>query len=72
MFLDEKCPLPGCSEPDSLPHILRCRVLQDRVRDPSTVSYGDVFSPDLTVQQEAVQRFSLILEARASFETSGQ
>ena len=72
MFLDKKCPLPGCSEPDSLPHTLRCRVLQDKVREPSTVSYGDVFSPDLTVQQEAAKRFSLILEARASFENSGQ
>ena len=72
MFLDKKCPLPGCSEPDSLPHTLRCRVLLDKVREPSTVSYGDVFSPDLTVQQEAAKRFSLILEARASFENSGQ
>ena len=72
MYLDKKCPLPGCSDPDSLPHTLSCRVLQDKVVEPSTVSYSDVFSPDLTVQQEAVKRFSLILEARASFENSGQ
>ena len=68
LFLDNKCPLPGCSEPDSQPHTLRCRVLQDTVRKPSTVTYGDVFSPNLL---EAVKRFSLILEARDSFLTSG-
>ena len=52
---------------DSLPHTLSCRVLQDKVMKPSTVTNGDMFSPDLTVQQEAVLRFSLILLARDSF-----
>ena len=27
MFPDKQCPLPGCSEPDSLPHTLACQVL---------------------------------------------
>ena len=66
MFLDKKCPIPGCSAPDSLSHTLSCRVLQDNVGEPSTVTYGD-----LNVQREAVLRFSQILEARDSFLTSG-
>ena len=72
MFLDKKCPLPGCSALDSLPHTLACRVLQGSVTEPSIVQYGDIFSPDLTVQREAVARFSRILEARDTILTIGQ
>ena len=72
MFPSKECPLPDCSEPNSLPHTLTCRVLQGSVTEPSTVQYGDVFSPDLTVQREAVARFSRILEARDTILTIGQ
>ena len=41
------------------------------MKEPSTVQYGDVFSPDLTVQREAAARFSLLLEARNRIKTSG-
>ena len=71
LFPSKECPLPGCSALDSLPHTLACRVLQGSVTEPSSVKYGDVFSPDLTVQREAVARFSLILEARDTILTSG-
>ena len=64
LYLDKGCPLPGCPEADSLPHTLTCRVLQEAVQEPSLVQYGDVFSLDTNVQQLAVDRFALLLEAR--------
>ena len=64
LYLDKGCPLPGCSEADSLPHTLTCRVLQEAVQEPSLVQYGDVFSLDTNIQQLAVDRFALLLEAR--------
>ena len=70
LFPSKECPLPGCSALDSLPHTLACKVLLGSVTEPSSVQYGDVFSPDLMVQREAVARFSLILEARDTILTS--
>ena len=64
LYLDKQCPLPGCPDADSLPHLLTCRVLQVAVQDPSLVQYGDVFSMDTNMQQLAVERFTLLIEAR--------
>ena len=64
MFLSNECPLPGCSQPDSLPHTLACQVLLAAVPEPSAVQYGDVFSDNVTVQEVAVTRFAVLLEAR--------
>ena len=49
MFTNKECPLAGCSEPDSLPHTLACRVLLAAVVEPSVLEYGDVFSSSLAV-----------------------
>ena len=64
MYPDKQCPLPGCSEPDSLPHTLSYTGLQEAMEAPSLVQYKDVFSQDTEVQQETVERFALLLEAR--------
>ena len=64
MFLSKECPLAGCSQPDSLPHTLACQVLLAAVPEPSAVQYGDVFSDSVTVQEVAVTRFAVLLEAR--------
>ena len=53
-----------CSQPDSLPHTLSCRELQEAMEAPSLVHYKEVFSQDTEVQQETVERIALLLEAR--------
>ena len=64
MCLDKTCPLKNCPELDSLPHLLACRELLGAVPRIPTIQYGDVFSPDLELQQEATVLFSQLLEAR--------
>ena len=67
MYLDKTCPLPGCQETDSLPHVLTCMVLQAamRTQDPAgQLQYGDVFSDCQETQAAAVARFSQLLETR--------
>ena len=64
MFPCKDCPLAGCSQPDSLPHTLACQVLLAAVPEPSVVQYGDVFSNKVAIQEAAVTRFALLLEAR--------
>ena len=64
LFPSKECPLAGCSQPDSLPHTLACQVLLAAVDEPSLVSYGDVFSSSVAVQEVAVLRFAQVLEAR--------
>ena len=51
LYLVKQCPLPGCPDADSLPHLLTCRVFQVAVADPSLVQYGDVFNMDANIQQ---------------------
>ena len=63
-FPDKQCPLPGCSEPDSLPHTLACQVLVGTDRDLSLVQYGDVFS-NTAAAAAAVARFKELLLTRA-------
>ena len=64
MFSSKQCPLQGCREADSLPHTLACQVLIAAVPESSVVQYGDVFCDIVAVQQKAVTRFALLLEAR--------
>ena len=64
MYSSKQCPLQGCSAPDSLPHTLICQVLIAAVPEPSLVQYGDVFSDIVALQETAVTRFALLLEAR--------
>ena len=65
-FADQTCPLPGCRESDSLPHILQCAVLRTEAGVASTEQhkYSDVFSPDIAVQKGITLAFSRLLETR--------
>ena len=62
LFPNKQCPLPGCSEPDSLPHILACQVLVGADTEPSLVQCGDLFSNSVAVQREAALRFEMLLQ----------
>ena len=64
MYSSKQCPLKGCSAPDSLQHTLVCQVLIAAVPEPSLVQYGDMFSDIVALQETAVTRFALLLEAR--------
>ena len=64
MFPCKDCPLPGCSQPDSLSHTLACQVLLAAVPEPSAVQYGDVFSDSQEIQNSAILRFSQLVKAR--------
>ena len=55
---------PGRLQSARFPHTLACQVLLAAVDEPSLVSYGDVFSSSVAVQEEAVSRFAQLLEAR--------
>ena len=65
MYVDKKCPLPGCQELDSIPHLLTCSVLLRAVPAGTTsVQYGDVFSSCQEKQNTAVLMFSQLVETR--------
>ena len=67
MYVDKDCPLPGCQEPDSIPHLLTCQALQVAVPAGETVvQYGDVFATCLATQTRATSRFSELVKARTS------
>ena len=63
MYPDKTCPLQGCSAPDSLEHILVCRVI-DPAEKTSTVQYRDVFSSEVQLQWEATLLYSRLLKER--------
>ena len=63
MFPDKTCPLEGCSAPDSLEHILVCRVLEP-AEQTSTVEFRDVFSSEVQLQWEATLHYSRLLKER--------
>ena len=64
MFPNKQCPLPDCSEPDTLSHTLACKVLVGSDTEPSLVRYGDVFSSSVPLQRTAVDRFEELLKTR--------
>ena len=63
MFEDTKCPLPGCGESDNLQHILKCKVLLQRL-PPTEVTYTDVFRTDNVRLNKAIQAYSQHLKMR--------
>ena len=66
MYPSKQCPLPGCQDVDSIPHLLTCPVLQAAVPGEETpVQYGDVFSDSQETQNSAILRFSQLVKARS-------
>ena len=65
MFPIKVCPLPGCEEQDSLPHLQDCLVLRDLVPwEEGEASYEMVFSENLEEQKEASDLYGRLIEAR--------
>ena len=64
MYPDRNCPLPGCTEPDSLPHILVCSALSPVQGENCTVQYSDVFSNSEQLQWAATSLYSQLLAER--------
>ena len=63
MFPTRECPLPGCREEDTLPHLLSCSSLQVEEEQHRT-NYSDIYSGSLEQQLAVTRRFALLLEAR--------
>ena len=65
MYPSKECPLPGCQDVDTIPHLLTCPVLQAAVLGEETpVHYEDVFSNSQETQNSAILRFSQLVKAR--------
>jgi hypothetical protein len=64
MYPDRNCPLPGCTEPDSLPHILVCSALSPVQGENCTVQYSDVFSNSEQLQWAATSLYIQLLAER--------
>jgi hypothetical protein len=69
MFPSKKCPLQDCSDEDTLPNILKCRVLKAKcdikmLESLDRVKYIDVFSDCIDKQKEAITTYGQMLETR--------
>ena len=66
-YSDVKCPL-GCDEIDKLQNILTCEVLkqQHTSKDVSSsdIKFEDIFSSDITKQQQVTELYRQLLEVR--------
>ena len=66
MYPDTRCPLPGCLEEDTLPHILECQVLaRHREATRPTISYMDVFGEDIIKQKRTTTTYMELMMTRA-------
>ena len=67
MYEDLTCPLK-CGEVDTLPNLLSCKVLKDRLQTDivtnNTISYNDVYSSDVVKQKEVTELYTHLLKIR--------
>ena len=69
MYPDTTCPLPGCGEEDTLPHILVCQALaRHRGTAMPVVSFNDVFSEDIDKQKKTTVAYRELLQTRAELQ----
>ena len=75
MFSTRECPLVGCREEDTLPHLLTCSVLLERGEEErkrvSRVEVEHLYSGTLLQQLEATKVFGLLLTTRTQLEERG-
>ena len=72
MFPTRECPMLGCSEEDTLPHLLTCTSLLHQVEEEQhCTNYSDIYSGSLEQQLAITRRFALLLEARERVEKEG-
>ena len=66
-MLGAQCPL-GCTETDTLSHVLSCTVLQANMDSTSlatsTVQYRDIFSTDIVKQKQVTEAYIQLLKIR--------
>ena len=67
MYDNLTCPLK-CGEVDTLPNLLSCKVLKDRLQTDivtnNTISYNDVYSSDVVKQKEVTELYTHLLKIR--------
>ena len=71
MSTSRECPMEGCREEDTLPHLLTCPVLREHMAERSrvsTVKMEHIYSGTLEQQHEATQAFTLLLATREQLE----
>ena len=67
MYPDTTCPLPGCTEEDTLPHILECQVLAlHRGAPMPAASSMDIYGDDIAEQKIITTTFMELMETRAA------
>ena len=72
MFTTRECPMQGCMEEDTLPHLLTCTVLLSQVEEQQhSYRFSDVYSDCLEEQLRITKRLALLLEARERVEREG-
>ena len=70
MFPSRECPLLGCREEDTLPHLLTCTVLLSQVvgEEHSTSRFADIYSENLEQELTITKKFARLLETRVERE----
>ena len=67
MYDDLTCPL-GCGDQDTLPNILTCSVLKDKLKTDTVatnhISYDDIFSSNVGKQKQVTELYSHLLGIR--------
>ena len=67
MYADLTCPL-GCGDEDTLPNVLACIVLKDKMGTKSVaancVEYSDVYSSDIVKQKQVTEMYTQLLQIR--------
>ena len=74
MFSSRQCPMMGCEEEDTLPHLLTCTVLLEHTVDRrrvARVQLEHLYSSTVELQLEATKVFGLQLAMRTQLEDSG-
>ena len=74
MYPTRECPMMGCREEDTLPHLLTCTVLLENTeqrRRVSRVEMEHLYSGSMEQQLEVTQVFGLLLDTRTQLEEDG-
>ena len=75
MFSSRQCPMMGCEEEDTLPHLLTCTVLREHSEEERSrvcrVEVEHLYTGTLEHQLEATKVFGLLLTTRAKLEEEG-
>ena len=75
MYTSRECPMVGCGEEDTLPHLLTCTVLREHSEEERSrvcrVEVEHLYTWTLEQQLEATKVFGLLLTTRAKLEEEG-